>query len=203
MIYLIGGPARCGKSTLAKRVRREIDAQIVSGDAFIESLLENIKPEWAPDIFIHAMDPIEKLPGDAAKLERIRQRDKVLWSFLKSYTGHAGQVRDSVLVEGDIWPDHISELQPDHRAVFLVDTSTPEIQAKHLIAIRDSDDNDNNWMKNWSDERLSEWAHFNLLRSRLYIELCQKHNYPIFDIADGGLQTAQDRAFEYLLDSAV
>ncbi len=203
MIYLIGGPARCGKSTLAKRVRREIDGQIISSDALIESLLKNLKPEWTPDIFVHEIDPIKKLSGDAAKLERLRRRDKAMWPFLMSYIGHTNQVRDSVLVEGNIWPDAISQLEHHHRAAFMVDTSSPEIQAHHLITIRDSDMNENNWMKDWSDERLKEWAHFNLLRSRLYVELCQKYGYNFFDMADGGIQTAQDRAFEYLLSSEV
>lgn len=203
MIYLIGGPARCGKSTLSKRVRHEIDAQVVSSDAFIKSLLENLKSEWKPDIFVHEVNPVKGLPNDAAKLNRLRKRDKAMWPFLRSYINHATQVRDSVLVEGNIWPDTIDQVGLPHRAAFMVDTSSPDAQARRLIAIRNSDDNENNWMKDWSDERLKEWAHFNLLRSQLYVKLCQKHGYRFFDIADGEIQVAQDRAFEYLLGSAV
>jgi hypothetical protein len=39
MIYLIGGPARMGTSTLAWRVRKEIDGHVLAGDAFVHSLV--------------------------------------------------------------------------------------------------------------------------------------------------------------------
>lgn len=163
-----------------------------------------MRPEWVPDIFVHEVSPIDTLSDDEVKLERVRRRDTRMWAFYVRYLEEAAGVHhDSVLLEGDIWPDTLALLKPLHRAVFLVDTSTPKKQAERLLQIRDSVGSDNNWMREWTDGRLQEWAHFNLLRSELYVRLCKKHQYPYFDIADGGMQVAETRAFEYLLSKKV
>ncbi len=202
MIYLIGGPARAGKSTLAKMVRKEIDGQVLAGDAFVRSLRDNMEDQWIPDLFEHHNDPIEKhFPADA-KIKRLRRRDKVSWQFYKAYLMAAavGAAGDDVLIEGNIWPDFLPEFDLPHRAVFLIDTS-PD-QAVRLRKIRDSD-SDNNWMRDFSDEKMDEWAMFNVVRSQRYIEYCQKHGFTYFDIADHGIEKAQLLAFEHLLHKKV
>lgn len=144
------------------------------------------------------------MPDDNAKLKRLRRRDKAMWPFYESYINAAvHDLNDDTLLEGNVWPDYIKGSKLQFRVVFLVDTSAPEVQAAHLKAVRDSPHTANNWMRDWSDERLETWAHFNLLRSQLYVELCQKHTYKYFDISYGGIQRTQDQAFEYLLFKGV
>lgn len=204
MIYLIGGPSRSGKSTLAKRFRGHIDGQVISADAFHKSLHEILKPEWEPDIFIDVVNPISDSQPDGVKVKRCRERDNALWQFFAGYFKEATRIsHDDILLDGQIWPDFITAFPLKHEAVFLVDTS-PD-QAERLIAIRNNPGSDHNWMneRHYSDDRIQKWVSFNIARSNLCIDLCKKYNYPYFDIADGGMQVAETRAFEYLLSKKV
>ena len=205
MIYLIGGPSRSGKSTLAKRVRKKIDGQVISADAFQASLHEVLKPEWEPDIFIDVVNPIRDNQPVEAKVKRGRERDNAMWQFFAGYLHEAHRIsgEDDILLDGMLWPDFIAAFPLRHRAVFLVDTS-PE-QAERLIAIRDSNSSDNNWMSahHYSDRKIQKWVDFNIARSQLCIELCKKYNYRYFDINDGGMQVAETRAFEYIFSERV
>ena len=204
MIYLIGGPSRSGKSTLAKRVRKHIDGQVISADAFQASLHEVLKPEWEPDIFIDVINPIGDQGSDEAKVKRGRERDNAMWQFFAGYLKEAFHIsNDDILLDGMLWPDFIAALPLKHRAVFLVDTSPN--QAERLIKIRDDGGSDNNWMDEhqYSDEKIRKWVSFDIARSRLYIDLCKKYGYHYFDINDGGMRVAETRAFEYLLSKKV
>lgn len=204
MIYLIGGPARCGKSTLAKRVRREIDAQVVSADAFTESLLRTLHPDQLPEIFIHQKDSIHELPDNEAKLERIYRRDKAMWKFYEGYMFEVEERQhESLLLEGNLWPDLVSSLSYAYQAVFLIDSSPVDERVAFLTRLRDSKDTSNNWMRDFSDERMRDLAEFNLLRSQRYKSLCEEYKQSFFDIADEGIQAAHDRAFAALLKDAV
>lgn len=203
MIYLIGGPSRSGKSTLAKRVRKHIDGQVISADAFQASLHEVLKPEWEPDIFTDVINPVNDSQPDEIKVKRCRERDNAMWQFFTSYFKEVERISaDDILLDGQLWPDYVAALPLRHEAIFLVDTSSD--QAERLIAIRDSN-GEHNWMKekHYSDDRINRWVSFTIARSNLCIELCKKYNYPYFDIADGGMQVAENRAFEYLLSKRV
>jgi hypothetical protein len=204
MIYLIGGPPRLGKSTLAKRVRESIVGQSMNGDALAASLHAFLKPEWKPDIFDDVVDPYKDQLTNQAKVDRIRRRDAAVWQFHRLYLEELQRIaRDNIIFDGLVWPDFLHDLQLEHRAVFLVDTS-PD-QGKRLIEIRDDNEGENNWMRDrdYSDERIMEWVSFSIERSRVCIELCNKHGYAYFDIADHGIEKAQQLAFEHLLNKKV
>lgn len=203
MIYLIGGPARCGKSTLAQRVRQVIDGSVLSGDAVVYSLKNYVKEGWVPGLFTGTVNPVQKLiePGD--QLGRLLERDVAVWPFYEKYIEalqHDVPFED-ILIDGNLWPELVKDLPNEHRAVFLVNLAEPDVQARGLIAIRDSDAA-NNWMRAWSDERIKTWAYFNLLRSQRYVDMCTRHGYPYFDVS-GGFSEAQERAFDYLVKKEV
>lgn len=198
MLYLIGGPARCGKSTLAKRMHRVVDGQIISGDAFIASLRNTLNENVIPDIFVHSIDPIRPLDEPTVKINRLRRRDDAAWSFYREYILAAQQhSKDDILLEGNIWPHYISSVPGEKRVVFLVDTSLN--QAERLIALRDAR-GDNDWMldNHYTDNDIRNWATFNKLRSDLVVALCQQHSQVFFDIREYGMQGAENRAFDYL-----
>lgn len=200
MIYLIGGPARCGKSVLAEKLRHHIDGQVLSGDAINRSLRGLTTPEWLPDLFEHVVDPLDEDDAPQTRIDRLRRRDKVLWQFLTTYFEASDfQSDDDILVDGALWPDFMAGFEREHRAAFLVDTSPDHV--KRIMEIRDSITK-NNWMseRKYTDEKIVRWADFNVARSRQVIELCNQYGYPFFDIADGGIDQAQARAFEYLLE---
>ena len=200
MIYLVGGPARCGKSVLAEKLRQQVDGQVLSGDAINRSLRELTQPEWLPDLFEHVVDPLNEDDTAATRIDRLRRRDKVLWRFLASYfAANDFQSDDNVLVDGALWPDFMAGLTLEHKAAFLVDTSPDH--AERIRKIRDDGTSKNNWMseRGYTDEKITRWAEFNKARSRRVIELCNEYGYPYFDIADGGIDQAQARALDYLL----
>lgn len=192
MIYLIGGPARCGKSTLADRVQKQINGSFIIGDAFVRALKENVPAHAIPDIFTAG-----SLATDAEhpeeKVDRLRNRDIAVWPFYRTYLGFE-RMSDDVLIEGNLWPDLIHELKQPHKAAFMIDTS-PQ-QAERLIAIREEDES---WMKGYDDETMRQWAIFNIARSQRYKQLCQTYGYKCFDIAEFSVQGAEDKAYEYLL----
>lgn len=202
MIYLIGGPARCGKSTLAERVRHKVDGDILSADAFKKTLLQNLHPSWVPDIFDHVIAPIGAMSSATRQIDRLRRRDERMWQFYDGYIDADLQAspHKDILIEGNIWPDFIAGLRHTHKAVFLVDLAPAEDQFERLQKIRDSDD-DNNWMKTreFSDHALKKWAKFNRLRSERYVQLCRSYGYLYFDISQRGIGYAQDRAYVSLL----
>lgn len=206
MIYLIGGPARCGKSTLAARVRREVNGEVISADAFKKSLQLNLRAAWMPDIFDHVVAPVAKMSSLERQVDRLRRRDEQMWQFYVGYIDSALEAtpHEDVLIEGNIWPDFIAGLRHSHQAAFMVDTSPSDEQFERLRAIRDDHDSDNNWMseRGFGDRQLKKWAKFNLLRSQRYVQLCQEFGYLYFDISRHGIQYSQDRAYDYLLQKA-
>jgi hypothetical protein len=207
MIYFIGGPPRMGKSVLAHRVARagNGDFEVIHGDVLMLSLQKRLQPEWLPDLFDTVIDPVTETQTDETKAHRTRRRDRAAWDFHQDYIR---QLREAdattpIVLEGLVWPDYLASFTQEHRAVFLVDTS-PD-QAERLIRIKNDPNAEHNWMRerDYSDERIHKWVSFSLTRSRMCIDLCQKHGYRYFDIADGGMQAAEDQAFEYLLKNAV
>lgn len=198
MFYFIGGPARCGKTTLAKRVRKEINGQVVSGDAMVASLQATLSAADFPDLFVHTIDPIQPSDAPLAKLVRLRRRDDVVWPFYYHYLISVhDHSNDDILLEGNLWPQYIEEISWNHKAVFLVDTS-PD-QAERLITLRD-ENGENDWMldDHYTDDHIRQWAEFNILRSQQVIDLCKRHDQVFFDIREHGLQGAEDKAFAYL-----
>lgn len=202
MIYLIGGPARCGKSVLARRLRKEIDGQVIAGDAFAQALQKNLEPEWVPDLFDKVVAHIDKTQPLEVRIDRLRRRDEAMWQFYEAYmrSAIADAPEDDILLEGSMWPDFLELFDLSHRAVFLVDTSAK--QSERLTTIRDST-SDNNWMRHFTDGELAEWAVFNAARSRRYVKLCEQTDNTYFDIAEHGIKQAEQYAFEYLLGKAV
>jgi cytidylate kinase len=198
MIYLVGGPSRCGKTTLARKVRKIFNAQSVSGDAIVRSLKNVLEPDWAPDIFDKIHNPVSHTDPHDKQVDRLRQRDKYMWKFATEYiTSVEYDGNDNVVFEGGLWPDFDIHFDVPFVAVFLVDTSID--RAAKLIAMRDHPDTQNNWMQagGWSDETITRWAQFDVYRSQQIIELCKKYHYQYFDIADWGIEHAQDLALEY------
>jgi 2-phosphoglycerate kinase len=198
MIYLIGGPARCGKSTLAKKVRQHIDGQVVSLDGMMTAFQQVASPDAYPDLFTKLVDTVTVDGPIDARVARYKRRDVQVWRLMAAYMSMLETSGDNLLVEGVIWPDLLHELSQAHRAVFLVDTSKQHIE--RLVHIRDTA-SDNNWMKDdYSDnDKMAKWAAFNVARSQETIRLCNKYGYRYFDIADHGIDGAQQKAYDYLL----
>ena len=198
-VLLICGPARTGKSTLARILRRRIDGQVISGDAFTHGIRNALQEDWIPDLFTDTVDPVNLADAYEIQIARLRKRDRAMWQFARGYILAAqANSQDNVLMDGGFWPDALVDLPTEHRAVFLVDTSSD--RAELLKRVRDTA-TENNWMRDrkYTDERIARWAQFDIARSRRFIELCELHGYPYFDIATYGIAGAQQAALDYLL----
>lgn len=202
-VFLIGGSARVGKSTLATMLRSKLNCQAISGDALAHSIKSSIREEWLPDLFVHkgiSGEAFEQLPANE-RIDRLRARDRALWSFASSYIdAMLHESREDIIYCGGLWPDHLAGVPFDFEVVFLVDTSPN--RAEFLKHIRDTGaDGVNDWMRDqgYTDERIEAWAQFDIQRSRRIIELCKEYDMPYFDIAEHGIDKAQALAEQYLL----
>ena len=50
-------PARYGRTTLANRVRAEVNGQVFITDGILKALQEGLQPEWLPNLFTRIFDP--------------------------------------------------------------------------------------------------------------------------------------------------
>ncbi len=202
MIYIIGGSARCGKSTLARQFRVGFDGQVLSGDSTRVAIRETSQPEWLPDVFDKIVDPTSEDDPPSKRIARFRRRDMVVWNFLQKYFDSVTFANDDVLVDGPLWPSMLKDYPLEHRAVFLVDTSIDH--AERVLHIRDTAEY-GNWMRDekYTDEAIRKWAAMNVERSKLMIDECKKYGYQYFDIAELGLDGSQVRALEYLSNKDV
>lgn len=199
MIYLIGGSARCGKSTLARTLRKNFDGQVLSGDSTRVAIRDTSRPEWLPDVFDKIVDRPTEGDPIAKQIARFRRRDEVVWNFLQRYFESAAFAGDDVMVDGPLWPSMFEGYEPEHRAVFLIDTS--ENHAQRVMHIRDTAEH-GNWMRDfkYTDEAVIKWAKLNIERSKMIAAECKKHGYQYFDIADSSIERVHEQAANYLFD---
>lgn len=192
-LTLIGGPARVGKTTLARRWTAARAVELVHLDhllhaaAAVASGHELSALRNAPSISTHS---------PAAWLAQLRERDAVLWKAAKAYAEAAST--NELVAEGGLWPDWVSTLDRCHTAIFIVDTGD---SAERLVDIARSDPS--SWMaqRQWPESKIRKWATYNRLRSRRIAELADSFGYPVFDIA-GGIDDVLGQALDYLEVSA-
>ncbi|UHJ58767.1 hypothetical protein LT337_32200 (plasmid) [Mycolicibacterium fortuitum] len=187
-LTLIGGPARVGKTTLARRWTATRPAELVHLDHLLHAVAavatgdELSALRQAPSITTHS--PEQWLAG-------LRERDEVLWKAAGAYSTAA---KSGLVLEGGLWPDWVANISRPHAAIFIVDTGD---SADRLVDITRADPH--SWMaqRRWPEEKIRKWACYNMFRSTVIAELADRHGYPVFDIADG-IAAAQDKALAYL-----
>jgi hypothetical protein len=206
--YFIGGSSRCGKTTLARAVRRNMDVQTLSGDALRDTLRKSTSADTLPELH---RQRAETIPDEQEfvdyhtlrtkeEITKKRAQASLVWSFMKNYlvTVNRESTTDDVVVESiDVWPDLLAVSGLRHRAVFMVDTSMQ--QWERIAATREVDPHD--WMhaNNYSDARIKAWSVFNVQRSELVKGLCDEHEYPYVDLAETGFEQSQQNALDLLL----
>jgi hypothetical protein len=188
-LTLIGGPARVGKTTVARRWATTRSVELVH----LDHLLHAVAAVAAGD----TLTALRKAPSIATHtpkqwLSELRCRDAALWTAAKAYTT---ATHDELLLEGGLWPDWVRTLERDHTAIFIIDTA--DDTADRLVNITRTDPR--NWMaqRRWPEEKVRKWASYNRFRSLAIADLAARHGYPVFDIATG-IDNAQDQALRYL-----
>ncbi len=206
MLYLIGGSARCGKSTLARTLRKHTRAQSVSGDA-LRVMLKKTQPNSEIGR-IHTNDlgydtkteqGYIKYYGQHTDhaVEKMLLQAEIMSNPLHHYS-HAVQLEspDDLIIESvDIHPSTIQRISDNCKAVFLIDTSDDQHQR-----IKDFPDQ-YSWMNNrLNDAQIKAWAVYNKARSIHIKELCKQQKIQCFDLKESGYHTVQQLALQYLLD---
>lgn len=197
MIYLIGGPARCGKSTLARQVAAQKNIQLLSTD-YLRPAMETVAT--GRDLKILQLRPRESDYSPENWLALLRKRDAIVWRGIKSTIENINKHDKDLIIEGNIWPDYAIEITSnfDTRVVFIVDTDVT-IHTTRLLNLASLDTTGNNWMKSWDEGRLKKWALYNVARSHMITTLAKEYGFQVFDIADNGISVAQAKATKYLL----
>jgi len=194
MLRFIGGPSRCGKSTVAHQVQAICGGQALSQDNLRQAFMSLADAKIKEGL---SVTPKINAHSSAEWLDIVRARDRLLWRGTRAYIEAAlANSEHDVLIEGDLWSDYIAELSAEYQAVFLVDTGLSHVD--RVLAIAHSHETGHNWMSDWTDEQLKTWALYNIERSKLTKQLANQYGHRAFDIADHGLSEAQARAVEYL-----
>lgn len=204
---LIGGSARCGKSTLAAEIRQTTGMQALSGDALRTSLRKASILGTFP--VLHSPRP-EKIQDDeefirrhtelaTQEVEAKHEQARFVWPFIEKYVeAIEHESGEPVVVDSiDVWPDIIATSGLSHRAAFLVNTS--QTQADRIISTRGTDPYDWIHENNYSDDRIRAWSQFNAERSVTIRELADMNGYYCVDLAEISFDEAQASAREYLL----
>lgn len=188
---LIGGSARVGKTTLARRLVQQSPAELVNLDHLLHPLAAVATTE--------SLTALRKAPSintytHAQWLGELRERDRVLWEAALEYMKAAQG--EPIIVEGGLWPDWVPELAHEHTAIFIVDTGD---SADRLVKIAET--NPHSWMaqRRWPEEKIRRWASYNRYRSQTIADLAVAQGYPVFDVADA-IGPAQDRALKHLIE---
>ncbi|OHU47302.1 hypothetical protein BKG82_27000 [Mycobacteroides chelonae] len=191
---LIGGAARVGKTTLARRLVQQCPSELVH----LDHLLHALKTVAAQQ----TLNALRKAPSINTNtphqwLSELRERDRALWAAAREHVNAARG--EPIIVEGGLWPDWLPELEQDHTAIFIVDTGD---SADRLVDIAEA--NPQSWMaqRKWSEEKIRRWASYNRFRSEMIADLAAAHDYPVFDVA-GGIELVQDRALNHLIDHVI
>lgn len=200
MLYLIGGGARCGKTTLAKKILvQKPGAAYLSGDSF-RSALKPVLPAFHTS-GVDASNPVAyityyKVHTEQAIEETIK-RAEALWPFIERYlTAYKHESDGDLIIESvDIWPQFIHRLPMPHKAMFMIDTDAAQWKrvTSHL--------GENDWLtaKGLTPEQIEAWASYNAPRGNQISTLCKKYGYDYKDLATLGFATAQEEAIRELL----
>ena len=195
--FVIAGPARCGKSTLARKLHQRIEAQWIA----VDSLTKAMNVSGLSSI-IGSPDVVDDT-NVGTWLDSIRARDREAARFLVPMVENVISVQQhSLIVDNGMWAEDIARLSVPVRTVFVVDTG--QDNGDRLRAIRDSGDRSaNNWHyhRSYSDEKVQWWADLNRERGKLFAAHAEQYGYPLFDLAEyDSFDDIQDAALAVLLD---
>jgi 2-phosphoglycerate kinase len=214
VIYLIGGPPRCGKTTLTKYLHKKLQIPWISVDT-IESMVENVFINFVGDI--SSQEYTKNFPKNILRIKTQDSND-ILFSkysstyiaeaFIKQAQVSAGAIKTMILNELSVGHDYIIEghqIQPDLVkkllkirkdiiTVFLVRTDTEEMSINF---------HKNHAKKDWVLQKTKEENTFLMIANMikeysLYIEnKAREENLKVFNM-DGDFESNIRKAVDYI-----
>lgn len=165
MLYILGGAARCGKSTVSRKLLEEKRVPYLPVDIFITPLRKG-----APELgIIHEMPTMEKA--------------EKLWKFIKPLAEHLLKREPNYLLEGDgLLPKHVSELISENPGkVIACFTGYPKINTKVKFNLIRKYEEEGDWTSYLSEQKLTEAVESSKKLSIYLYEECGRYNIPFFD----------------------
>lgn len=108
MIFLIGGPARCGKTTLAKKLAGRFRCPVISAD-WLRSVVLPYLPDPRNDktVLENILYSRDKRGGQQTDAEEAQ----VLWPALRGFILDKSRWSGDFVIEGiQLTPEHLSEV---------------------------------------------------------------------------------------------
>jgi 2-phosphoglycerate kinase len=186
MIFLLGGPPRVGRSTVSSEIQQKHPVSVVSTDS-LGAVLENVlSPEAVPDLFVFKKlgkipltERMELITKDPAELiGYVRKESGVVWKAVEAFATREHDEGRDALIEGvAVLPELVSQLEDiPHRVVFIGNQGEDHEENIRRFA----EDNENDWMRDESDQYIGGFAVF-VRQMSVYIE-----------------QEAKEYGFEYI-----
>ena len=182
MLYLLGGAARAGKSTLAQRL-----------------LIEKRLPYFPIDVLTMGLTRgLPHLDLDPDGPDRVT--GEKLWPIIRAVAENIIETDVTYLLEGaTLLPAYVAELIHAHEAAVWAcfigyPHASPEVKVR---AIRAFGGGPNDWVRNHTDAQLHALVDHMVDYSRYLQEECVRHNIPFFD-GSLAFQDTLDQAFHYL-----
>jgi hypothetical protein len=182
VVYLIGGPPRCGKSVLARRLTTDRAIPFIPTD-LIWAIVELSQPEWRT--------PMQKGPG------RIPAAAKMFEPYLDRAIRFLQSIRQPYGIEGEvITPETAARLSStyDLRVAFLVRSS---VTAADIADSRGP----NPWLENAPPDLVSAVSAEIISWSSHALSACRKLSLPCFDVAGDFDRAIRDAASALMADA--
>lgn len=201
--YLIGGPPRVGKSTLAMKVVTRKPMMAASTDAIRYVLRRTHGAEQNSGLFVihnHNTDDTEMaryLNDSHAVLQDQIAEIKAVWPAVQNYIKSNIEDGWDVVIEGiHILPELLKELDVDYNVVF-VGNKSPE----HIVQILSHAKNtETDWLHTHSDDVIEGWAQFTKQYSEYISAEAAKNGMIYIDVHDESFETDLKMALETLLN---
>lgn len=164
MLYVVGGPARSGKSTLARRFSEELKIPYFCVDQVLIGL-----EKGAPGLGI-------------THEQRTLDRAGKMWMILKPMLVNIYKSEPEYFMDGDVLlPEYMAELgqEIEFIKVCYLGYAHSDPQQK-LKSIREYT-GPNNWMKNLSDDEILDHVNYGIELSEYLEKEAQKYNFKYFD----------------------
>jgi 2-phosphoglycerate kinase len=166
MIYLLGGPPRIGKSTVAGLITRQRGISAVSTDSLAAVLESAVGPDAAPDLYsvtrFNSLADAEKIrlmrESPARRVEIQLEESRAVWPAVAAFIESESDERRDVVIEGvAVLPELVQRLScTDVRAVFV---GNQDPQHRENIK-RSAQAHPHDWMRSASDSYIDAFATF-------------------------------------------
>jgi 2-phosphoglycerate kinase len=157
MIYLIGGPARVGKTQTVKAVIKQRPMASISSDA-VRYMLRRTLPDTPLNRRLWSSNQAEPLTRSPAELlEDQNEESQALWPALVKIMESYNLEDKDLLIEGvAILPELVRQLPFDSRVIILSNAS----KTHREMILRQARSNPNDWLNNKPDTIIEHYCSF-------------------------------------------